>query len=239
MLACGEREAMVLAAFLMRDSAVSPYFHGCLAFLHWHFPPLSPPLHPLNPSLCNQQQPPPWDHSTIRKLPVPLQVCMAAARTVWSSFHLGCHRAAVSLSALNVSPLTQTIAPMCGSDPCFSSPTRWGQIQWYQHSCPHPHPPWVPSFHRALQGSIYSIPGPAVHCQLVFCKHFYIWGVFLMYPWREMYSTSTYSSTILFSVSKYLREKNFIWVGLLNKSVFQVSNVHTMEYYSGIRRNEI
>ena len=24
-------------------------------------------------------------------------------------------------------------------------------------------------------------------------------GVFLMYPWREMYSTSTYSSTILFS----------------------------------------
>ena len=27
-------------------------------------------------------------------------------------------------SALNVSPLTQTIAPMWGLDPCFSSPTH-------------------------------------------------------------------------------------------------------------------
>ena len=36
--------------------------------------------------------------------------------------HLGCHRSAVSLSALNVSPLTQTIALMWGSDPSFSSP---------------------------------------------------------------------------------------------------------------------
>ena len=38
---------------------------------------------------------------------------MAAARTVWFSFHLGCHRSAVSLSALNVSPLTQM--PQCGN----------------------------------------------------------------------------------------------------------------------------
>ena len=30
-----------------RDSAVSPCFHGCLAFLHQHFPPQSPPSHPL------------------------------------------------------------------------------------------------------------------------------------------------------------------------------------------------
>ena len=29
-------------------------------------------------------------------------------------FHLGCHRSEVPLSALNVSPLTQTTAPMCG-----------------------------------------------------------------------------------------------------------------------------
>ena len=52
-------------------------------------------------------------------------VCMAEAKTVWFSFHFGCHRSAVSLSALNVSPLTQTIAPLWGSDPCFSSPTCW------------------------------------------------------------------------------------------------------------------
>ena len=29
-------------------------------------------------------------------------------------------------------------------------------------------------------------------------------GVFLMYPWRKMYSTSTYSSAILFSHQEYL-----------------------------------
>ena len=29
-------------------------------------------------------------------------------------------------------------------------------------------------------------------------------GVFLMYPWREMYSMSTYFSTILFSVMSFL-----------------------------------
>ena len=51
---------------------------------------------------------------------------MSVARTVWFSFHLGYHRSAVSLSALNVSPLTQTVAPMWGSDPCFSSPTHRG-----------------------------------------------------------------------------------------------------------------
>ena len=57
-------------------------------------------------------------------------VCVAAARTVWFSFHLGCHRSAVSLSALKVSALTQTIAPMWGSDPCFSF-NCWGQVQSY------------------------------------------------------------------------------------------------------------
>ena len=43
------------------DSAVSPCFHGCPAFLHRHFPPQSPPSHPLNPSLHSQQQSSPWD----------------------------------------------------------------------------------------------------------------------------------------------------------------------------------
>ena len=89
---------------------------------------------PFTPSLHSQQQPLPWDGSTIPKLQLPntapsrgstslFGVCMAAARTVWFSFYLGCRRSAVSLSALNVSPLTQTIAPMWGSDACFSSPS--------------------------------------------------------------------------------------------------------------------
>jgi len=92
--------------------------------------------------LCSQQQPLPWDCSSVPRLQLPATapsrgstslsgVCMAASRTVWFSFHLGCHRSVVSLSALNVSPLTQIIAPMWGSDPCFCSPTHRGQVQSY------------------------------------------------------------------------------------------------------------
>ena len=77
----------------MCDSAVSPCFHACLAFLHRHFSPLSPPFHPLDPSLRSQQQSLHWDCSTIPKLQLPaaalssrptflLGICMAAARTV-------------------------------------------------------------------------------------------------------------------------------------------------------------
>ena len=84
--------------------------------------------------------PSPWCCSTILKLqlsvpapsrgPVSLSsVCMAATRTLWFSFHLGRHRSAVSLSSLNVSPLTQTVAPTWGLDPCFSSPTHLRQVQ--------------------------------------------------------------------------------------------------------------
>ena len=137
MLARGEREATVMALPSTCDSAVSPDFHDYLAFLHRHFPPQSSPSHSLNPPLHSQQQPSLWDFSTIPKFQLPAAVpsrrpaylpgiCMAAARTVWFSFHLGCHRSAVSFSALNVSPLTQTITPQWGSDPRFSSPTCQG-----------------------------------------------------------------------------------------------------------------
>ena len=130
-----EREAMVMAPPPTCDSAVSPCLHGCPAFLHRHFPPQSPHSHPLNLSVHSQQQPSPRYCSTIPKLQLPATGpsggCMAAARTVWFSFHWGCHRSAVSLSALKVSLLTQTIAPMWESDPCFSSPTQGGQVQSY------------------------------------------------------------------------------------------------------------
>ena len=131
---------MVMAPPPMHDSGVSPCFHGCLTFLHRHFPPQSPPSHLLDPSLHSQQQPSPWDCSTIPKLQLPAtassrgpaslsRLCMAVARTVLFSFHLGCHKSAVSLSALNVCPLTQTIAPVWGSDSCFGSPTHRGEVQ--------------------------------------------------------------------------------------------------------------
>ena len=45
---CGEREAMMLGPPPTHDSAVSPCFHGCLAFLHRHFPLQSCPSHLLD-----------------------------------------------------------------------------------------------------------------------------------------------------------------------------------------------
>ena len=78
---------MVMASPTTCDSSVLPHFHGCPAFLHRHFPPQSPPSHPLDLSLHSQQQPLLWDCSTVPKLqfsatapsggPVSLsQVCM-------------------------------------------------------------------------------------------------------------------------------------------------------------------
>ena len=125
---------------------------------------------------------------------------MAVARTVWLSFHLGCHRSVVSLSALNVSPLTQPIAPVWGLDPCFSSsrPSRRGQIQ----SNTSVFPPssfillsfvWAYMFFSARQVLLSALSWCSA-CTSVFE------GVFLMCPWREMYSMSAYSSAILFSL---------------------------------------
>ena len=114
------------------DSAVSPCFHGSPAFFLRHFTLQSPPSHPFDPSLHSQQQPLPSDCSTIPKIQLPAaapsrvpvslsRVCMAVARTVWFSFHLGCHRSPVSLSALSVSPLTQTMT-WCGDQTAASVP---------------------------------------------------------------------------------------------------------------------
>ena len=166
MLACGERGAMVMTPPTRHDSAVSPCFHGCLAFLHRHFPPRSPLSHPFDQSLHSQQKPSPWDCSTIPKLQLPAPApsrrpaflsgeCMAVARTVWFSFHLGCHRSAVSLSALNVSPLTQTIAQMWGSGPLlqFPHPLRAGPILLTLLFFP-----LVLSSYWVLHGSIYFFP---------------------------------------------------------------------------------
>ena len=65
------RDAMLMAPHPKGDSAVSPCFHGCPAFLHRHFPPQSPPSYPLDLSLHSQQQTLSWDCSTIPKLQLP------------------------------------------------------------------------------------------------------------------------------------------------------------------------
>ena len=162
-LACGERQVWRWLHPLCVTQQNHLASMAAQLFLHRHFPPQSPPSHPLDPSLHSQQQPSPWDCSITPQLQLPAavpsrgpaslsRVYMVTARTVCFSFHLGCHRSAVSLSDLNVSPLTQTIAPMWGLDPCFSSPTHKGQVQSYYHSIS----PSSSSSYLVLHGSIYS-----------------------------------------------------------------------------------
>ena len=165
---------MVMAPLPTCDSAVSPCFHGCLAFLHRHFPPRSPPSHPLDPSLRSQHQPSPSDCSTIPKLQLPAaapsrrptflpRVHMTAARTVWFSFHLGCHRSAVSLSALNVSLLTQTVARHVGIRSLlqFLHPLRVGPVLLTLLFFP-----LAPSSYQVLHGSINCFPLVRSSCPL-------------------------------------------------------------------------
>ena len=203
-MACGGREAMVKVLPPMHDSAVSPCFHGCPAFLHRHFLPQSPPSHPLDQSLHSQQHSSPWDCSTIPQLQLPAtapsrgqaflsRICIAVARTVWFSVHLGCHGSALSLSALNVFPLTQTTALMWGSDPFFSSPTRWGRSSSTNT------PVFPPIFILLSFAWVYIFFSTSrVHLSVLsWCPaHTSVSDVFLMYLWREMYSMSTYSSAI-------------------------------------------
>ena len=188
----------------------TPYMWlSSIALLPWlpGFPPPAFPtmissLNPLNPSLCYQQQPSPWHCSTIPKFPFPAAVpsrwpaylsglCMAVARTVWFSFHLGCHRSAVSLSALNVSPLTQTVALLWNWTPASvplptkgrSSPTN--TLVFPPKSFILPSFAWVYIFFSTGQVLL-----SALHC----CSECTSGseGVFPMYPWRQMYSMSTY-----------------------------------------------
>ena len=177
------------------DSAVLPCFRGCPAFLHRHFLPQSPPSHPLDLSLCSQQQPLLWDCSTIPKLQLPAVapsrgpaslsgVCMAAARTVWFSLHLGCHRSALSLSALFLLWLRQL--PQCGDQTPASVPPPTEGRSSLSNTPVFPHSSfilpsfaWVYIFFSAGQGLLSALSWSSA-CTSV------SEGVFLMYPWREM-----------------------------------------------------
>ena len=180
------------------DSAVSPCFHGCLAFLHRHFPPRSPPSHPLDPSLHSQQLRSPWDCSTIPKCQLP-----AAAPSRGPVSWPGCvwlqqglsdshsfRRPQVSCFRLSLkcfSPDSDN-HPAVGIGPLLQSPTKG-------RSSPTNTPVFPPcSFHHwVLRGLAYR-PFPLVRSscpsQRAFCVHFCVWIVFLMYPWREVCSTS-------------------------------------------------
>jgi len=117
---------------------------------------------------------------------------------VWFSFHIGCHGSTVSLLALNVSPPTQTIAPCGDRIPASVPPPAEGR------SSPTNTPVFptssfiLPSFAWVY---IFFFTGQVLLSAFSWCSActFLFEGVFLMYLWREMYSMSTYSSTILFS----------------------------------------
>ena len=209
MLVPGERKAVVLAPPATRDSAVSPCFHGCPAFLHRHFPPQSPPSRTLYQSLRSQQQPSPWGFSTISKLQLPAAapsrgpaslsgICVAVARTVWFSFRLGYHRSPVSLSALSVSSLTRELPP-CGDQISASipPPAEGRSSPTNTPVCP-PSTFILPSF---AWFCMFFSAGQVLLSALSWCSACISVseGVFLMYPWKEMGSASTYSSSILFS----------------------------------------
>ena len=127
---------------------------------------MSRPLH-------SQQQPSPWDCSTIPMLQLPTTACsrepaslsrvhMAVARSVWFSFHLGCHRSAVSLSALNVSSSDSDNCPNVGIGPLLQFPhlPRAGLVLLT------PVFPLFPSSYRVLHGFKHSFPLVRYSCLL-------------------------------------------------------------------------
>ena len=184
---------MVMAPPSTCDSAVSPCFHGCLAFFHWHFPPQCPPSHPLNPSLGSQQQPSPWNCSTIPKFQLlataPSRICMAVARTVGFSFRLGCHRSAVSLSALNDFSSDLDNCPDMGIGPLLQFPAPFPTEGRSSPTNTPVFPPSsfiLPSFPWFY---IFSSAGQVLLSTLSWCSACtsVSEGVSLMYPWREMY----------------------------------------------------
>ena len=140
MLACGEREAMVMVPRVPprptpHDSAVSRCFLGCLALLHPHFPHIPS----IRLSTVNSSPHPGVAPQSL----TPAPSCCPFQGTSVPFWHVyGCSKDCLILipfrlpqiscfTLLNVSPLTQTVALMWGWDPCFSSPTHRGQAQSY------------------------------------------------------------------------------------------------------------
>ena len=127
---------------------------------------------------------------------------------VWSMY--GCGKDCLILIPLRLPQISCfTLSLKCfssDSDSCpdvgtgsllqFPHPLRAGPVLW---TCLFPF--LVPSSYWVLHGSIYSCPLVRYSCPLWTCVlHALVSeGIFLMYLWREMYSTYTYSSAIFVS----------------------------------------
>ena len=199
---------MVVAPHSMCDTAVSPCFHDCLTFLQRHFPPQSPPSHPLHQSLHSQQQPSPGDCSTIPKLQLPATAPSKGPVSLTGIHMYGCGKDCLILIAFMLPQIS-----------CFTFSLKYFSSD--SNNCPDvgirsllqfPHPPRAGPVLLTLPPSSLILPsfawfyiffstGQVLLSALSWCSACTSMseGVFLMYPWREMHSTSTYSSSILFS----------------------------------------
>ena len=107
----------------------------------------SPPAQPLHLSLCSHNSPRPGiaaqplnsssQPCAFQEICVPLRGVYGCGKDCLILIPFRLPRISSFTVSLSVSPLTQTIALMWGSDLCFGSPTSWGQVQSYQH-------PWFP-----------------------------------------------------------------------------------------------
>ena len=201
-----ERKPTVMAPPLTHDLAVSPFFRGCLAFLHWHFPPQSPPSRPLSPSLHSQQ----WDCSTILTLHTP-----DAAPSWVPAFllvYVSCGKDCLILlpfRLLQINCFTLRLicfssapdnCPRCGDwTPASVSLPAEGRSSPTNTPVFPPSSFVLPSFAWSY---IFFSCGQVLLPALSWCSAStsVSEGEFLMYLWREMYSTATYSSAILASL---------------------------------------
>ena len=171
MLACGEREAMLMAPPLrvtqhsrLTSVAAQPPSTGISH--HRHLPPPSPPSHPLDPSLHSQQQPLPWDCSTIPKFQLP-------ATALWGMY--GCGKDWLILIPFRLPQISCfPLRLKCFSSDSDNSPDvgieLLPQFPHWQRAGPVLlillFFPLVPSSYRVSRGSIYSFPLVRYSCLL-------------------------------------------------------------------------
>ena len=144
----------------MHDSAVSSCFHGCLAFLHRHFPPQSPPSSPLSWSRPSQQKPSPWDCSTIPKLAPGCCTFQETCIPVWVMY--SCGKDCLILIPFRLPQISCfTISLKCVSSDSDDCPPRAGPVLLTLLFFS-----LIPSSYRVLHGSIYSFPLVRYSCLL-------------------------------------------------------------------------
>ena len=198
---------MVMAPSTMGDSAVLPHFHGCPAFstgISHHN------LLPHLPRSISLQSTAALDLGLLHKTPAPSRCTFQGTCIPVQGMH-GCSKDCLILIPFRLPQIS-----------CFTLSLKYFSSD--SDSCPDagirpllqfPHPPraspvpLTPLFfhlalwsYRVLCGWFYIFfsAGQVLLAVLSWCSACtsVFEGVFLMYPWREMYSTSTYSSTILF-----------------------------------------